>query len=64
MRINAKFLLLLLALFLWVFYRSGTLERGETRIPSEVPGVPDRVTVEYRVNWSRFNGYVRGFIPR
>jgi len=64
MKLRTKVLLVLFILFLWVFYRSGTLERKDTVIPSDVPGVPDRGSVEYRLDWGRFNGYVRSFIPR
>lgn len=63
MGLRTKIILILVILFLWVFYRSGTLERIETKTPSEVPGVSDRVQVEYRLNWGKFNAYVRGFIP-
>lgn len=64
MRRPTRIILLLLVIFLWVFYRSGALERTETRVASDVPGVPDKVSVEYRVDWTRFTGYVRGFLPR
>ncbi len=64
MGIRMKIVLILVILFLWAFHRSGTLDRIETRTPSEVPGAPDRVQVEHRLNWGRFNAYVRSFIAR
>ena len=64
MRPRAKIFLILFILFLWAFFRSGTLERIETKIPSDVPGVPDKKSVEYRLDWGNFSGYVRSFIPR
>ncbi|HOE26914.1 MAG: hypothetical protein IT574_11470 [Candidatus Aureabacteria bacterium] len=64
MKMRTMLVLILLILFLWVFHQSGTLERIETRTPSDVPGAPDRVQVEHRLNWGKFNAYVRGFIPR
>jgi hypothetical protein len=64
MQLRTKILFILFILFLWVFYRSGTLERKDTVIPSNVPGVPDRGSVEYRLNWGNFSGYVRSLIPR
>lgn len=64
MSVRTKILMVLLILFLWAFYRSGTLERSEAKRTSDVPGVPEKVSVEYRLNWNRFNGYVHSFIPR
>ena len=64
MRPRVKIFLILFILFLWAFYRSGALVRKDTVIPSDVPGVPDKGSVEYRLDWGRFNGYVCSFIPR
>lgn len=64
MQLRTKILLVLFILFLWVFHRSGTLQRKDTVILSNVPGVPDKSSVEYRLDWGRFNGYIRSFIPR
>ena len=59
-----KLFLIVLALFLWAAYRSGAVEKVETAKVSEVPGVPNKVSVEYRWNRERFVTYVRSFIPR
>ncbi len=64
MQLRTKIFLILFVLFVWVFCRSGTLQRKDTVIPSDVPGVPGKSSVEYRLDWGRFNGYVRSFIPR
>lgn len=63
MKMRTMIVLILIILFGWVFWRSGTLERQQTVIPSDVPGAPDKGSVQYRLNWGNFSGYLRGLIP-
>ncbi len=64
MKPRAKLFLVAVILFLWAFWRSGALDRRETVISSDVPGVPDKYSVQYRLDWGKFRGYLRGLIPR
>ncbi len=64
MKPRTKLFLVAVILFLWAFWRSGALYRTETVISSDVPGVPDKHSVQYRLDWGKFRGYLRGLIPR
>lgn len=57
-------ILVVLALFCWVFYKSGALVRKETVIQSDVPGAPDKGSVQYTLDWGKFSGYLSSFRPR
>jgi hypothetical protein len=58
------YLLLLFALFAYAVYKSGTIEKVEYRKISDVPGVPDRSSVEYQFHWDRLSYYIKSFLPR
>lgn len=64
MRRPFLWILILLALFVYAVYKSGAIEKYEYRKPSQVPGVPDRTSVEYRWNKGKFARYIKSLLPR
>jgi len=58
------YVLLLLGLLAFMIHKSGTIEKVERRVPSDVPGVPERTAVQYQFHWDRLARYAKSFLPR